>query len=151
MMIYDNPDMASVQRVVGIFEYLCFSVLTVMPMPFLLHCCGENQEDSMLLRAAIMLWCVFCIMLSVTQFTDMFYYISSDNQYIREPLFPLMIFPLAMVMIMNTANLIRKRKKLSKRVFILMRQEDSDLYRSGMNCRQLVRADFFLDNIKICC
>ena len=36
-------------------------------------------------------------------------------------------------------------------VFILMRQEDSDLYRSGMNCRQPVRADFFLDNIKICC
>ena len=35
--------------------------------------------------------------------------------------------------------------------FILMRQEDSDLYRSGMNCRQPVRADFFLDNIKICC
>ena len=36
-------------------------------------------------------------------------------------------------------------------VFILMRQEDSVLYRSGMNCRQPVRAYFFLDNIKICC
>ena len=35
--------------------------------------------------------------------------------------------------------------------FILMRQEDSNLYRSGMNCRQPVRADFFLDNIKIFC
>ena len=26
-------------------------------------------------------------------------------------------------------------------IFILMRQEDSDLYRSGMNCRQPVRAE----------
>ena len=28
--------------------------------------------------------------------------------------------------------------------FILMRQEDSDFYKSEMNCRQPVRADFFL-------
>ncbi len=35
--------------------------------------------------------------------------------------------------------------------FILMRQEDSDFYKSEMNCRQPVRADFFLDNSRICC
>ena len=35
--------------------------------------------------------------------------------------------------------------------FILMRQEDSDFYKSEMNCRQPARAEFFLDNIKICC
>ena len=118
MMIYDNPEMASLLRVIAISEYLCFSVLTVMPMPLLLHCCGEKQLNSVLLRAQIMMWCVFCLMLLATQLSDMFYYVSSDNQYYRGPLFPLMISPLAVIMIINTAALIIKRKKISKRFFL---------------------------------
>ena len=120
MMIYDNPEMASLLRIIMILEYLCFSVLTVMPMPLLLHCCGEKQINSVLLRAEIMMWCVFCIMLLATQLCDMFYYVSSDNQYYRGPLFPLMISPLAVIMIINTAALIIKRKKISKRFFLAL-------------------------------
>ncbi len=120
MMIYDNPEMASLLRIIMILEYLCFSVLTVMPMPLLLHCCGEEQINSVLLRAEIMMWCVFCIMLLATQLCDMFYYVSSDNQYYRGPLFPLMISPLAVIMIINTAALIIKRKKISKRFFLAL-------------------------------
>ena len=120
MMIYDNPEMASLLRIIMILEYLCFSVLTVMPMPLLLHCCGEEQINSVLLRAEIMTWCVFCIMLLATQLCDMFYYVSSDNQYYRGPLFPLMISPLAVIMIINTAALIIKRKKISKRFFLAL-------------------------------
>lgn len=120
MMIYDNPEMASLLRIIMILEHLCFSVLTVMPMPLLLHCCGEKQINSVLLRAEIMMWCVFCIMLLATQLCDMFYYVSSDNQYYRGPLFPLMISPLAVIMIINTAALIIKRKKISKRFFLAL-------------------------------
>ena len=120
MMIYDNPEMASLLRIIMILEYLCFSVLTVMPMPLLLHCCGEEQINSVLLRAEIMMWCIFCIMLLATQLCDMFYYVSSDNQYYRGPLFPLMISPLAVIMIINTAALIIKRKKISKRFFLAL-------------------------------
>ncbi len=120
VMIYDNPEMASLLRIIMILEYLCFSVLTVMPMPLLLHCCGEEQINSVLLRAEIMMWCVFCIMLLATQLCDMFYYVSSDNQYYRGPLFPLMISPLAVIMIINTAALIIKRKKISKRFFLAL-------------------------------
>lgn len=120
IMIYDNPEMASLLRIIMILEYLCFSVLTVMPMPLLLHCCGEKQINSVLLRAEIMMWCVFCIMLLATQLCDMFYYVSSDNQYYRGPLFPLMISPLAVIMIINTAALIIKRKKISKRFFLAL-------------------------------
>lgn len=120
MMIYDNPEMASLLRVIAISEYLCFSVLTVMPMPLLLHCCGEKQLNSVLLRAQIMMWCIFCMMLLATQLCDMFYYVSSDNQYYRGPLFPLMISPLAVIMIINTTALIIKRKKISKRFFLAL-------------------------------
>ncbi len=117
MIIYTNPDIAATQRVFIIIEYLFFSVLMPMPMPFLLHCCGESQKSNVLLRTVITLWGIFCIMLCVSQFTDIFYYTASDNQYVRAPLFPLMIAPLSLIMIINTVSLFRRRKKLSKKVF----------------------------------
>ena len=117
MIIYTHPDMAAAQKTVIISEYLFFSVLTPMPMPFLLHCCSESKKRSVQLRAVMALWGVFCIMLVAAQFTDVIYYTVSDNQYFRGPLFPLLMAPLAMIMILNIAGLIRRRKKLSKKVF----------------------------------
>ena len=116
MIIYTNPDMAAAQKTIIIFEYLFFSVLMTMPMPFLLHCCGESQKSSVPLRTVMALWGIFCIVLFSSQFTDAFYY-TADNQYFRAPLFPLMIAPLAVIMLLNTACLIKRRKKLSKKIF----------------------------------
>ena len=117
LMIYNNPDMAAEQNLIVILEFTFFAVLTLMPLPFLLHRCGEDLKNSIPFRTELMLWCLFFIMLLGNQFVDMFYYITSDNQYVRGPLFPLMIAPLAAVLILNMAVLIRKRKKLSKRIF----------------------------------
>ena len=120
LMIYRNPDMASAQKVIIILEYMFFSVLMPMPMILLLHHCGENLKNSILLRSAVMLWCLFCILLFATQFMDMFYYVTSDNQYFRGPLFPLMMSPLAANMLLNIGSLIAKRKKLSRRNFFAL-------------------------------
>lgn len=117
MIFYTNPDLAAPEIVFILVEYLFFSVLTVMPIPFLLHCCSESPKGSILLRTAIALWGVFCIIVIAAQFTDAFYYTVSYNQYFRGPLFPLLMSPLAVIMILNIAGLIRRRKKLSKRVF----------------------------------
>ncbi len=120
IIIYNNPDMATAQKVVIIFEYLFFSVQMPMPMPFLLHCCGENQKSSVLLRTVMTLWGIFCIMLFVTQFTDAFYYTTSDNQYFRGSWFALLMIPLVVIMVLNITGLMKRRKKLSKKVFIAL-------------------------------
>lgn len=117
LIIYFNPDMAEAQKPVIIFEYLFFSVLTPMPMLFLLHCCGESPKSSVSLRAVWTLWGIFCFILIASQFTDAFYYAAPDDQYFRGPWFPLLMAPLAVIMILNIAGLIKRRKKLSKRVF----------------------------------
>ena len=39
VIIYIHPEAAAVQKTVNIFEYLFFSVMMPMQMPFLLHCC----------------------------------------------------------------------------------------------------------------
>lgn len=116
MIIYSNLNMVAAERIVVIFEYLFFSVLMPMPILLLLHRCGENEKSSVLLRTVLALWAIFCLLLFAAQFTGIFYY-NTDNQYFRGPLFPLMMAPLAVIMILNIVGLFRRRKKLSKKFF----------------------------------
>ncbi len=116
MIIYSNLNMVAAERIVVIFEYLFFSVLMPMPILLLLHRCGENAKSSVLLRTVVALWAIFCLLLFAAQFTGIFYY-NTDNQYFRGPLFPLMMAPLAVIMILNIVGLFRRRKKLSKKFF----------------------------------
>ncbi len=120
MIIFPKPDMASVERVIVILEYTFFSVLTFFPMIYMIHFCGESLKNSVLFRTVIALWCVFFILLIATQFMDMFYYITPDNQYFRGPLFPLMLSPLAAIMLLNIGSLMAKQKKLSRRIFFAL-------------------------------
>ena len=118
--IYNKPDMAVGERVVIFLEYLLFSVLTLIPMIFLLHCCSENIRGSMKFRAAIALWSACFIMLVTAQFTEAFYYSTNNNLFLRGPWFALMLVPLVVIMFLSVASVIANRKKLSKRYFIAL-------------------------------
>ena len=120
MIVYVHPRSLTTQHVITIFEYLFFSVLTLMPLPFLLHCSGENLKNSAWLRAGTAVWGVFCCLLISTQFTDAFHYVTPDHQYVRGAWFPLLIAPLAVIMLLNMACLISRRKMLSKRLFFAL-------------------------------
>ena len=116
VILYANPDTTKAGKAVVLIEYLFFSVLVLMPIPFLLHCCGESVKGSALLRAGIALWGVFGLLLLAGQFTDAFYYIAPDHQYARGAWFPLLMAPLAFIMFLTIAGLLKRRRKLSKRV-----------------------------------
>jgi len=117
MIIYTDPNMATAEKVIVILEYLFFSSLTPMPMFFLLHRCGESIKNSRLFRAVMTLWGIFCFTLAVSPFSNIFYYATPDNQYFRGPCYALLLVPLAVIMILNIQSLIKRRKKLSKRLF----------------------------------
>lgn len=117
VVIYSTPGLEEAQKPVYLFESLFFSLLMPMPVPFHLHCCGESQKGSRLLRSVMILWGVFLIMLVVSQFTDIFYYTEDGHHYLRGACFPLMLFPLSVIIFLNIIGLLRKRKKLSKKVF----------------------------------
>ena len=120
LLIWNTPNMVTVGKIIVVFEYLLFSSLTLMPMFFLLHCYGENIKHSLLFRTVMTLWGIFCLMLSVAQFTDIFYYVTPNNQYFRSSWFPLLIAPFAVIMTINIYGLNKRRKKLSKKVFIAL-------------------------------
>ncbi len=116
VILYADTDMAKAGKAVVLIEYLFFSVLTLMPIPFLLHCCGENIKRSALLRAGIALWGGFWLLLLIGQFTDAFYYIAPDQQYARGAWFPLLMAPLAVILLITIAGLLKRRKTLTKKV-----------------------------------
>ena len=120
IILYADPDAVKAGKTVVLMEYLFFSVLALMPIPLLLHCCGENIKQSALLRVGIALWGVFWLLHLVGQYTDTFYYIAPDHLYVRGKLFPLLIAPLAAIMLFTIGALIKKRKKLTKRIYVAL-------------------------------
>ncbi len=120
LISYSSPEMVKAQRVIFFFEFLFFSVLTLMPIPFLLHCAKEDIKGSRLFRAAVALWGVFIALLIAAQFTNAFYGTNPELAYVRGPWFPLLIMPLVALTLLNTVSLFLKRKKLSKELFVAL-------------------------------
>ena len=112
--------MAVAERIVYFFEGLFLSSLMFMPTVFLLRSCGEDLKSSLLFKAVSALLSVYYIMFLVGQFTNAVYYVTPDNKYIRGPFFAVWLSPLVVVLILNIAGLIKRRKKLTKRCFIAL-------------------------------
>ena len=119
-LFWEDPGMATADRIVYFFEGLLLSSLMFMPMVFLLHSCGESLKSSLLFKVVAALLAVYYIMFIAGQFTDVIYYVTPDNHYIRGPLFALWLSPLVVILILNIAGLIKRRNKLSKRYFIAL-------------------------------
>ena len=120
IFLYADPGMAAWERVICFLQLLFLPVLMFMPTIFLLHSCGESIKNSVLFRVVIILCGAYCCMLILAQFTEVFYYITPENQIIRSPLIPLLLAPLAVIMLLNIDGVIRRRKKLKKRYFIAL-------------------------------
>ena len=114
---YSYPKMSNAQLIFMYFDSLFPSVLMPQMTVYLLHCCRENWKQSALFRIVAVLWIIFFVMLNMTLFTDWFYYISSENQLRRGPLYPLMMGLLYAITVLNLIGAIRLRSKLSKRYY----------------------------------
>lgn len=119
-LFWEDPRMATAERIVYFFEGLLLSSMMFMPTFFLLHSCGENLKSSLLFRAVAALLAVYYIMFIAGQFMDAVYSVTPDNHYIRGPLFALWLSPLVVISILNLAGLIKRRNKLSKRYFVAL-------------------------------
>ena len=120
VLFWEDPTKAQAARIVYIFEGLLLSTPIYMPMLFLLHSCGEDLKSSPLFKAATVFEGIYIVWLAVMQFTDVLYYVTPDNHFIRGPLWPFWLTPLVMILILNIAGVFKRRKKLSKKVFIAL-------------------------------
>ena len=137
----------------GVFNFpstLLASTLTPMLALYILHCSSENIRRSLYWKLILILWGLQIALPIFGRLTGTYYTISESIEDIR---FGFMFYVSLMVGIValavNLIALIRRRERLSKLqffvillYFILMWQEDSDLYWSEMNCQSAARLTF---------
>ena len=117
LIFYDDPTKAATERVIYIFESLFMAVPIFMPTIFLLHCSHEKVKRNVLFYVMTALLGVYFAFLIIAQFTDVFYYVTPDNRFFYGPLYTLSLVPLVLIMLLNIAGVIIRRKKLSKKHF----------------------------------
>lgn len=118
MVLWYHPVPIAAAYFVLIPECLILSLPLPMLTVYLLYCCGESIRASSLLRAVLGLWAVYAVLLISSPFIGGFTYITSISLYERGPLYPLLLLPLVAAEIFNLAGAIRRRKRLSHKVFL---------------------------------
>lgn len=117
LIFYDDPTKATTERVIYFFESLFIAVPIFMPTIFLLHCSHEKVKRNLLFSAMTVLLGAYFAFLIVAQFTDVFYYVMPDNRFFYGPQYWMLLVPLVLIMLLNIAGVMKRRKKLSKKHF----------------------------------
>ena len=120
LIFWKDPTKALQARIVYQFEGLLLSTPVFIPTIFLLHSCGEKLKNSLLFKIVTAVEGIYIISLIAAQFMDAVYYVTDDNRFFRGPLWALWLVPLVVIMLLNIAGVIRRRKKLSKKYFIAL-------------------------------
>ena len=105
-------------RIAVFFEHFFIPLNIFMVTLFLLHCCGESWRKSKFFYSVLIVYAVFLILLSITQFTGIFYYITDENIFYRNELHTILIGQLVVMSSINLIAVIKRRKILPKKYYI---------------------------------
>ena len=123
ILTFDLANMISsrimvLSKVLIFFEYFFISLIPVLLSVFLLKYCGVKLKKSTMFCIVLVIWSAFLILLICAQFTDKIYYISSDLEFHKGILLPLLLLPILVIMLINLIILIINRYVYTKRIFI---------------------------------
>ena len=117
IFFYNNYPKAAVYFVL-VLECLFLSVPLLMMTVYLLHSASEGMRESRLLHAVLGLWIVYAVLLISAPFIGIFTYVEEINYYFRGSLYPLLILPLIVILLLNIAGAIRRRALLPRKIFL---------------------------------
>ena len=117
LLTYYDPDMALAQRIISYFESLLYSLIMPLLTIYLLRNCGEEVRTSKLFRFVFVLWIMSFTMLQATLSTNLFYYITDDNRFVRGDLYALLCAPSIITILVTLRGLLLRRNKFSRRHF----------------------------------
>ena len=105
-----------VPAAVFIQSFLC-GALSLLITAYLHFCSGIRLKKSAVFYTALTLVVLYTALLCSTFFSEAFYYFTQEGHYRRGPWYPLLSSPLALVLVLDTLLLLRRRKRLSGRQF----------------------------------
>jgi len=120
LIFWYDPSKAVAEKIIYFLEGLFLTTPIYAPTIFLLHYSGDKIKNSVLFWLVTAILGLYLIMLTVAQFTDVFYYVTPDNQFNRGQLWALWMTPLAVCMVLNTTGLFYRAKKLPRKYFIAL-------------------------------
>lgn len=115
-LVFLGPEYSALSKGAIYIESLFSSFLMPILAIYLLRLCGESLKCTYF-YIVILLWSVYAVFLTLTQFTPVFYHISDDNVYTRSPWYPALLIPTALLMLCNMIGLYRRRDKLTVRKY----------------------------------
>ena len=118
IIIYDNPKMATLEKINIFLEFLSLISIAVMPSVFLSHYAGEKLKNGLLAKIAIVFGITSLALLIIGQFTDIFYSVTPNNEIKRGPLFPLLVSPVLVILLFDIVGVFVIRKRILKAYFV---------------------------------
>lgn len=107
---------ATAQRIELTIESILPSLAGLLLTAFILHERGNrNWQHSIAFRVNTMLLVAYVAMNVWTVFSGIFYYITDDNVYQRGPLYPILLIPTLLIMLVNALVLVDCRLWLTSR------------------------------------
>ena len=110
-----GEEYSTLSKIAVFSESLFSSILMPLLTFYLLKCVNENPWKSPIMYGVFSLHFIYFVILIITQFTKSIYYITEKNEYNRGRLYPLLLIPPVLLMILNLIIYMRRRKLLSKR------------------------------------
>ena len=101
-----------------VLECLLLSLPLLVLSVYLVYTCQEDMRTSRLLQALMGLEAVYLALIISALFTDVFAYVGQDDRIYRGPLYFLLLLPLIIMLLVDFAGVIRRRARLSHRVFL---------------------------------
>lgn len=105
----DRPETRPILKAGLFLESLSSSMLMPVLTVYLLHLCGEDRRTSRLYRVTMGIWLAYVALLVYTQFSETIYYYDPDGIYHRGPLYPILLAPPVLIMLVNLVALRRRR------------------------------------------
>ncbi|MBO4265781.1 MAG: histidine kinase [Lachnospiraceae bacterium] len=118
MLLYQFHVPVSAISIMLLLESLFLSIPLPMLTIILLHFCKDNILKSRLFRFVLSLWLLYIILLVSAPFINGFSYITPDREYHRGFLYPLLLLPLVVIMLLNLMGLLKRRSRLHRKAFL---------------------------------
>lgn len=114
---YRSPSLTNLSRFALFMSSFSSSLLMPMLSILIIKATNprENWRNSHYMRIVSLLWCIYFVLLVITQFTKFIYYFTPDNQYQRGPFYSVLLIAPALLMLVNTIALIRRWHLLGRR------------------------------------
>ena len=108
----------------GLLYLIQFVECTLLALPvrmltvYVLYCCGENITRSRIFHAVNVISAFYLVFLAAGEVIGATRYVSPELGYQRGPLYPLFLLPMILMLLVNLAVTLRRRKRFSRKTFL---------------------------------